>query len=102
MSIIKFPTRLRTKPTKLRYDKKIGQPLYPYVPNEYDQIDLVGFRLENGEYLPTKVFVRGNFGVGEQQLERMLLQRFALGVLVGGVISIAMITVAMVRMGVRG
>jgi hypothetical protein len=37
----------------------------------------VGFRLENGEYLPTKVFVRGNFGVGEQQLERMLMKRLA-------------------------
>ena len=67
-----------------------------YTLNEYDQIDLVGFRLENGEYLPTKVFVRGNFGVGEKQLERMLLKRFALGVFVGGFISMAMMVVVMI------
>ena len=81
MNTVKIPPApRRTKPTKLRYDKKTGQPLYPYAPNEYDHIDLVGFRLENGEYLPTKVFVRGNFGIGEKQLEKMLLKRFALGV----------------------
>jgi hypothetical protein len=86
VSILKFPA----KPTKLRYDEKTGQPLYPYAPNEYDQIDLVGFRLENGAYLPTKISVRGNFGVGERQLENMLLKRFALGVFAGGFMAIAM------------
>lgn len=100
MNIINLSTKQRTKPTKLRYDEKTGQPLYPYAPNEYDQIDLVGFRLENGEYLPTKIFVRGNFGVGQQQLERMLLKRFALGVFVGGVISIAMMVVVIVGLRV--
>jgi hypothetical protein len=95
-SIGHFPPKQRAKPAKLRYDEKTGQPLYPYAPNECDQIDLVGFRLENGEYLPTKVFVRGNFGVGEKQLKRMLLKRFALGVFVGRVISMAMMVVVMV------
>ena len=95
-SIVHFPPKQRTKPEKLRYDEKTGQPLYPHAPNEYDQIDLVGFRLENGEYLPTKVFVRGNFGVGEKQLEKMLMKRFALGVFVGGFISMAMMVVVMV------
>ncbi len=91
MSILKFPT----KPTKLRYDEKTGQALYPYAPNEYDQIDLVGFRLENGEYLPTKVSVRGDFSVGERQLENMLLKRFALGVFAGGLMAIAMMVVVL-------
>ncbi len=95
MSILKFPTRHRTKPQELRYDEKTGQPRYPYAPNEYDQIDLVGFRLENGEHLPTKISVRGNFGVGERQLETMLLKRFALGVFAGGFMAIAMMVVVL-------
>lgn len=95
MNIINLSIKEPTKPKKLRYDEQTGQPLYPYAPNEYEQIDLVGFRLENGEYLPTKVFMRGNFGVGEKQLERMLMKRFALGVFVGSVISMAMMIVLM-------
>jgi hypothetical protein len=87
MNLVKTPSGQRQKPEKLRYDEKTGQPLYPYSPKEYDQIDIVGFRLENGEYLPTKVFVHGNFGVGHRQLKTMLLKRFALGVFVGGVVS---------------
>ncbi|MFM7631135.1 MAG: hypothetical protein ACKO43_04920 [Alphaproteobacteria bacterium] len=67
-----------------------------YGPKEYDQIDLVGFRLENGEYLPTKVFVRGNFGVGEKQLERMLMKRFVVGLFLGGVIAMVVMVVGMV------
>jgi hypothetical protein len=39
--------------------------------------------------------VRGNFGVGEKQLEKMLMKRFALGVFVGGFISMAMMVVVM-------
>jgi hypothetical protein len=35
--------------------------------------------------------------VGEKQLQKMLMKRFALGVFVGGVISMAMMVVVMVR-----
>jgi hypothetical protein len=71
------------KPENVRYDAKTGEPLYPFAPQHYDRIDLVGFRLENGEYLPTKIFVQGNFGIGQRELKSLLWQRFAVGLLTG-------------------
>jgi hypothetical protein len=81
----------------LRYDEVIEQRPTHYVAHGYDHIELVGFRLEDGQYFPTKVFVSGNFGVGKAQLERLLFKYFSMGVFTGGAIAMATIVVMVMR-----
>ena len=69
MPILSFPPARQSKPTRLQYDAKTGEPLYPFAPQDYQKIEIVGFRLENGEYLPVKVFVEGNLGTNTGDLQ---------------------------------
>jgi hypothetical protein len=56
MTVISF-NKKRQKPTSLNYDEKTGEPLYPYHPNDYKHLHIVGHLFENGQYLPVKMFV---------------------------------------------
>jgi hypothetical protein len=69
VNIINPTPRKRTKPDKLAYDPHTGQPLYPYAPDAYEQLHIVGHRLENGEHLPIKIFIRDNLGFGDERLK---------------------------------
>ncbi len=65
MTIMNLSSRKRTKPEALAYDPHTG----PYAPDEYEQLHIVGHRLENGEALPVKVFIRDNLGFGDARLK---------------------------------
>jgi hypothetical protein len=65
VTIMNLSSRKRTKPEALAYDPHTG----PYAPDEYEQLHIVGHRLENGEALPVKVFIRDNLGFGDARLK---------------------------------
>jgi hypothetical protein len=69
VNIVNLTSRKRTKPEALAYDPHTGEPLYPYAPDEYEQLHIVGHRLENGESLPVKLFIRDNLGFGDARLK---------------------------------
>lgn len=88
MPILSFPPAQRPKPARLQYDAKTGEPLYPFAPQDYQKIEIVGFRLENGEYLPVKIFVSNPLEAGTIDVQPQKRQRLWWQLAVAGLMGL--------------
>jgi hypothetical protein len=61
-----IPFHKPASPQQLNKDTKTGEPLYPYRPDEYQHLHIVGHLFQNGQYLPVKVFVAPEMVRGAQ------------------------------------